>query len=223
MIKKDTKYDEPTNFREVCMGSIAPKTLYRSNHPNTGGSQDAIIARFAEEANIQCVLNLHETESMMRKDTYTYAAWYRNLIKKECVIALNMDFNFLSKEFTEKFRKGLQYMLWHDGPYLIHCFAGFDRTGFVCAVLAALMGATLQNIVDDYSISFGRKFISSIQNDNTEKPAILAQLKSMNNDVDITEENLQSAAERYLLNKVELSEEELCELKDILRGNYHEK
>jgi protein tyrosine/serine phosphatase len=203
-----------TNFREVCMGNIAHNTLYRSNHPMTDGEQNSIIANLAEDANIQCVLNLHDSETQMRSEQGE--SWYHRLIKSECAIALNMDFNFMSDEFTEKLRKGLLYMLWHNVPYLIHCLAGFDRTGFVCAVLEALMGSTLQEIVDDYCISFGRRFTSAIQNDNTEQPAILAQLKSMNNDVPVTDKNLQCTAEQYLLKKVGLRKEDLAELKNKL-------
>jgi hypothetical protein len=45
-------------------------------------------------------------------------------------------------------------MLAHDGPYLIHCHAGIDRVGFVCAVLEALIGGTPSEIVADYTRSY---------------------------------------------------------------------
>jgi protein tyrosine/serine phosphatase len=41
-------------------------------------------------------------------------------------------------------------MLNRPGPYLIHCYAGVDRTGFMAIVLEALMGASLHDIIDDY-------------------------------------------------------------------------
>ena len=39
-------------------------------------------------------------------------------------------------------------------PYLIHCTEGKDRTGFVCAVLEALCGASYEEIVADYMITY---------------------------------------------------------------------
>ena len=41
-----------------------------------------------------------------------------------------------------------------DGPYLIHCTEGKDRTGFVCLLIEALCGAGYDEIVDDYMITY---------------------------------------------------------------------
>jgi protein tyrosine/serine phosphatase len=37
-----------------------------------------------------------------------------------------------------------------EGPYLIHCKEGKDRTGFVIAVIECLAGASWQEIKEDY-------------------------------------------------------------------------
>ena len=42
----------------------------------------------------------------------------------------------------------------HEGPYLIHCALGKDRTGFVCALLEMLAGASYQEILDDYMLTY---------------------------------------------------------------------
>ena len=42
----------------------------------------------------------------------------------------------------------------HSGPCLIHCVEGKDRTGFVCALMLALAGASAQEIIDDYMITY---------------------------------------------------------------------
>jgi len=47
-----------------------------------------------------------------------------------------------------------RFIIANDGPYLIHCTEGKDRAGFVSAVLEALMGADLQEIVADYMKSY---------------------------------------------------------------------
>lgn len=40
-----------------------------------------------------------------------------------------------------------------EGGVLIHCHAGKDRTGLVCALLLSLAGATHEQIIDDYALS----------------------------------------------------------------------
>jgi protein tyrosine/serine phosphatase len=40
-----------------------------------------------------------------------------------------------------------------DGPVLIHCHAGKDRTGLVSALLLTLAGASTRTIADDYALS----------------------------------------------------------------------
>jgi protein tyrosine/serine phosphatase len=45
-------------------------------------------------------------------------------------------------------------MLDHEGPYLIHCVEGKDRTGFVVMMISALLGATYQEIITDYMITY---------------------------------------------------------------------
>ena len=42
----------------------------------------------------------------------------------------------------------------HPGPYLIHCKEGKDRTGFVCALLECLMGASADEVIGDYMLTY---------------------------------------------------------------------
>lgn len=41
----------------------------------------------------------------------------------------------------------------HPGPYIIHCRLGNDRTGYYCGVIAALCGASWEEIANDYQSS----------------------------------------------------------------------
>ena len=45
-------------------------------------------------------------------------------------------------------------MIEKDGPYLVHCTEGKDRAGFVAGLLEALMGSTVDEIKEDYMITY---------------------------------------------------------------------
>ncbi len=47
--------------------------------------------------------------------------------------------NFASDEFRQKAAKGVAAIAENDGPYLIHCTEGKDRTGFMCILLREVM------------------------------------------------------------------------------------
>jgi len=66
---------------------------------------------------------------------------------KKKVLALYMTLNIPGiKSNEKKLKVALRFIIMNEGPYLIHCFAGVDRTGFVSALLEALMGASLNDI-----------------------------------------------------------------------------
>jgi protein tyrosine/serine phosphatase len=65
-----------------------------------------------------------------------------------------MRFSAADKKFCRKLKDGLEFMAGHEPPYLIHCEAGMDRTGFLAIMLEAFMGAKFDDIVMDYMLSF---------------------------------------------------------------------
>ena len=135
------------NFREIHMGSIGKGILYRSSSPvdpvmNRNKEADAAL----QKALIKTVMNMADFE----KDMKLYEN-YSDTFYSECdIIALNMGMNVSEKSFTDKLADGLRFIASHEGPYLIHCTEGKDRTGFVAAVLESLMGASPDEIIEDY-------------------------------------------------------------------------
>jgi protein tyrosine/serine phosphatase len=101
------------------------------------------------ESRIMTVLNLSDTTSEITRNAF-YAPWYNNLLKNDRVIALGMDFKHNSDNYIKKLKRGLRFIIKSEGPWLIHCHAGVDRTGFFSMVLEAFMGATVDEIVNDY-------------------------------------------------------------------------
>jgi protein tyrosine/serine phosphatase len=204
---------EAVNFREIRIGSIAPNTLYRSSHPIKDNKQDRIISLLAAQAQIATVLNLSDTNSEITGKAI-FAPWYNKLLKNNRVLALGMDFSFSSENFTKKLKKALKYITISEGPWLIHCHAGVDRTGFVSMVLESFMGATLDDIINDYLMSFNSTYESSIfeQSHRADSLTVMRILSSMSSQI-IDDKNLQYTAENYLRNTIKLSVKDI----DLLR------
>jgi protein tyrosine/serine phosphatase len=211
---------ESVNFREIRMGGIAPNTLYRSSHPIKENKQDRIISLLVAQARIAAVLNLSDTNSEITRKAI-FAPWYNKLLKNGRVLALGMDFSFSSENFTKKLKKALQFITISEGPWLIHCHAGVDRTGFVSMVLESFMGAKLDDIINDYLISFNSTYESSIYSEvNKEESLVAMQLIfAMGNYLPVNDQNLQVIAENYLRSAIKLTVGEIGLLKDKLAKN----
>jgi hypothetical protein len=208
------------NFREIRMGGIGSGILYRSSHPIGDAREDLAITKLAVKARIAAILNLTDTDREIRRKA-VLAPWYRKILDAGGVIGLGMNFDGTSRQFCVQLRKGIQFMLNHPGPYLIHCYAGVDRTGFVAIVLEALMGATIEEIIEDYLKSFlDDEFIAPRDSPRYKLDSVAVHeiLAKMNNGKMVTEKNLREAAEIYLLTKVALTMTELELLKERLAG-----
>lgn len=146
------------NFREISTGDVAPGILYRSASPINNENKRASTAnKLAEAFGIKSVMNMGDTAEEII--TYSTAedfdsAYYKAKYDNGNVIALGMPVNFTSDEFATGIVKGLTFLSEHEGPYLIHCTEGKDRAGFTSMLLAALMGATQEEIITDYMISY---------------------------------------------------------------------
>lgn len=146
------------NFREVQGGKLKPKTLYRSASPcDNQHCRAAYANRFAEEAGIRFVLNLSDNEEKYK--SYTEAedfasAYYDSLYREGLVLLLAMNANYRAEAFAKTLAEAVYAMAVHEGPALVHCVEGKDRTGFACALLLALAGASAEEITDDYMITY---------------------------------------------------------------------
>jgi len=210
---------QAVNFREIRMGNIAPKTLYRSSHPIKDNKQETMVSLLASGARIAAVLNLCDTEPEIYKKAF-FAPWYNKLLGSNRVIALGMDFDHTSAAFRKKLKNGLRFIIDTTGPWLIHCQAGVDRTGFFSMALEALMSATIDEITNDYLQSFNSIFDSSIHKEvnKSDSLVVMKLLSVMSSNIAITDENIQAIAEKYLRDTIRLSAKDLDLLKNKLAG-----
>jgi protein tyrosine/serine phosphatase len=146
------------NFREVRAGSIGRGTLYRSSIPCSLTRARAPYAdALARQAGIKTVLNLANAPERLAKVMNSKecpSPYYRSLYRSGTVIARRLPAMLSKPEFRSGLAEELRFLGAHDGPYLVHCAEGKDRTGFVCFLLGALMGASPKELERDYGITY---------------------------------------------------------------------
>ncbi len=70
-------------------------------------------------------------------------------------LCINIDYNLVyfhsdAFDFSVALGKISRFMISSPGPFYIHCRLGSDRTGVICAVFAALCGASWEDVALDY-------------------------------------------------------------------------
>jgi protein tyrosine/serine phosphatase len=107
-------------------------------------------------------------------------------------------------------------------PYLIHCEAGIDRTGFLSIILEAFMGAPLKDIARDYMLSLV-DINEYSANDSKNGRSFVANLFSEINAGPLdTNADLRILAAKYLEEKIGLKSGEMKDLADKLNGGLYE-
>ena len=219
---------EFANFREVVGGQLKAGLIFRSASPCDDQHKRAAYANaFAEEAGIAFALNLSDSEK-------TYAAhtaaegfssyYYDDLYRDGKVLLLALNANYRADSFAKTVSGALAVMAENDGPCLVHCVEGKDRTGFVCALLLALAGASAQEITDDYMITY-ENYYGVTKEDQPEKyeaikgnvDDFLFCLCEVGKGSDIASLDLKAGAESYL-RRGGLSDEQIKAVEGYLVG-----
>ena len=198
------------NFRAVKAGDLKENVLYRSASPADNQHQRAAVAdRLAAAAGIAFIINLSDDEEELAAHVAAEdfdSPHFLSLYEAGKVIPLSMNMAFKSEGFSQKLVIGLNAASRADGPYLVHCVEGKDRTGFVCMVMEALAGATYREMVDDYMVTYDNYYGINL----TTEPTKYRIIKEKNIDVmlryitgdgtaDLTTADYASCARAYLL------------------------
>lgn len=199
------------NFRMLNIGNIGEGKIYRSASPvNNDRSRAADACALMEKAGIRAVMNLADSDAEIAE--YAAAedfdsAEYLKLYEGGQVIALDMDVNFRGEDFRQKLARGLSLLAELEGPYLLHCNEGKDRAGFASAVIAALMGASAEEIARDYMLSYENYYHMDPAAD-AERYALICEgnimemlrhIAGLEKDAGLENVDLVRAAEEYLL------------------------
>lgn len=155
------------NAREVATTGMKRGVLYRTASPfdNVYG-RAPYVAEFLMGNGVKTALDLTDNADMLRgyADVPAYA---RQMVEAGDVVLCKVDANYRGEKFNRTVVEGLVEMMGHPAPYVVHCTEGKDRTGYVCAMLEALTGATYEEIAADYLLSFYNYYRISQENDAT--------------------------------------------------------
>ena len=160
-----TKYPDVisfTNFRNIEMGRIAKGKVYRSASPCDDQHKRApYVDELIKENGVNFILDLADNE--VKIERYIHAEgfsspYFLSLYESDRVCPLGLNMNYLSEEFGDLVAQGFKVLAENEGPYLIHCTEGKDRTGFVCMLLEMLAGCAYEDIKNDYMITYANYY-----------------------------------------------------------------
>ena len=217
------------NFRNIASGDLGKNALFRSSSPiNNEFNRAAYADEFVEANGIQTVINLANSDAdidgYIAQDSFD-SPYYASLYQNGQVKALNLSLNFVAEDFKNGLAEGLRFFTVNEGPYLVHCDEGKDRAGFVSALLACYMGASYEQVVEDYMQTYinyyhlekdSEKYIA-IKNSNID--STLRMITGSSESADLTRVDLAAAAGDYL-KSIGLSDAECEALRSNLAKDY---
>lgn len=217
------------NFRNIDAGDLGRNALFRSSNPiNNELKRAAYADDFVESNGIRTVMNLANSDA----DIAGYIAqedfdspYYASLYQAGQVKALNLSLDFAAEDFQDSLAEGLRFFIANEGPYLVHCDEGKDRAGFVSALLACYMGASYDQVVEDYMQTYinyyhlekGSEQYIAVKNSNID--STLRMITGSSDSTDLAGADLAAAARRYMEN-IGLSETECEALRSNLAKDY---
>jgi protein tyrosine/serine phosphatase len=212
------------NFRSVTAGGIGSGKLYRTASPIDNRACRAAYANdFIQAASVVTVLNLSDSaediEEMFEAEDFR-SEYYRSLYEAGNVAALDLAADFYSEGFAASVAEGLGFLAQKEAPYAVHCLEGKDRAGAVAALLEALMGAELNEIMDDYMLSYYNYYGITEEKEPERYQTILdinllpflCHVAGVDESGELVQADLQAAATRYLLN-AGMAQEDIAALK----------
>ena len=145
---------EFANARTVKAGNIPSGILYRSSSPFSNDiKRDFYVSEYLQQEKVRTVLNLADSEEKMLsyKDIPPYSL---SLWKEGNVILCPLKADPTADDYNNRLIEALKQLPSRPAPYVVHCMEGKDRTGYVCALFEGLCGATYEEIVADYLVTY---------------------------------------------------------------------
>ena len=201
------------NFRVIETTGMGKGVLYRSSSPiNPAYGRNTYADQAARDAGIITVVNLADPSNTYEGTENTYYSTCQ-------VVYVNLGMDFLSEATLNGLAEGMRFIINNNGPYLIHCNEGKDRAGFVSALLECLMGATLDEVIDDYMLTYYNYY--GVEKGNEKYDAVLKNnlIKVLNTTFkvdDVYKADLAAEAAAFLIEDAGLTADEVSALKEKL-------
>ena len=209
---KNLSDEEFANFRMIKTSGIGENKIFRSSSPvNSEIGRGTYAMKATEDHGIKTIVNLADTEQEVKdRDTYKDSFY-----SKQKVIAAGLNIDFSSTTFKEGLARAIHSMADSEAPFLIHCNEGKDRAGYLSALIECLMGASLDEVVEDYMITYYNYYNvvpGTEQYDAIRDKKIIKQLKTAFEVNDLANANLSQLCEKFL-HSIGVTEEDIKKLK----------
>lgn len=228
--REDFNSDEEfSNFRMVALGNIKENILYRSASPiNNKHNRASITNKLVKNANIQTIANLADNKEIIYEAAMESAfdsTYYVDLYENNKVKFFPLTLNFRTDSFGQLATEAIIYISQNEGPYLVHCTEGDYRTDFIIMLIALVMGATVEEICEDYMLTY-ENYYHITKDSNSDKynnileaycMESLRHIAGVGKGADISNINLQEKAIAFLM-KYGMTDSELETLQNKLKS-----
>ena len=236
-----TKEEVFANFRAVRSGAMKENVLFRSASLfDNANNRAPYVNELAKANGIDYVLDLADSQKKIdqykESDIWQELDYSRTLLDNGQVCLMAMSAAYEGAAYQSALVAGLNSALAHNATkILFHCTEGKDRTGFVGALLESLCGASYEEMVYDYMVTYDNyyslteasdkkaydyivelKFNDMINYLLTFDPSLEAKGDGTYDLATVTPENYATAAWNFLA-KAGMSEENLQALTALLK------
>lgn len=203
---------EFANFRNVGTTGMGENILFRGSSPiNPELGRNTYADAALKNAGVTVIMNLADSGA----SAVNYPGFDDSYYHNQNVIFLNLGVDFQAEEFQIGLAAGLRHFAEHEGVYYVHCTEGKDRAGFVSALLECFMGASYDEVVADYMVTYKNYYGVEPGTDKYEAIAASNIIKSLEKAFgveDLKTADLKAEAEEYI-KEIGLSDDEVAALR----------
>ena len=161
------------NFRAVKSDAIKENVLFRSASPfDNINNRAPYVDELAKENGIDYVLDLADSQKNIdgykESDVWSELDYSQELLDHDQVCLMAMTAAYEGEAFQSALVNGLNSALDHNATkILVHCREGKDRTGFVGLILESLCGASYEEMLYDYMVTYDNYYNLTEASDKT--------------------------------------------------------
>lgn len=205
--RDDYESDESfCNFRVVADNVANNIKIYRSASPcDNDYNRPYYVSELCKKYDIKYVLDLADKQDNLDeyyKQSEVDNKYWKYLYEQQRVIPMRLDVNYHSDKCANTMVEIFRFMLNHEGPFLMHCSEGKDRTGFAGIIIGALANQSIDEIEDGYMKTYDEYYHIT----KTSSPDSYKAIKDLYFDRMInyickenSHENIKECCKRYLL------------------------